>query len=152
MTRGSYLKLTVRRRANKQIISDEIELFILSQGSALGNLRRDQSTGLKILYDPSHRAFHIHLVCTNMNLRSLRSLIRRRYPGKICSQYLTLSCFLLLPRLDTPLISPALAFLYRPFGSRSSTTPSGASTKTSMKGMGGECDSCRCLARVRSAM
>lgn len=48
-----------------------------------------------------------------------------------------------------PLISPARAFLYRPFGSRCSATCSGASTKTSTKPS--PAFSCSSRAPVRSA-
>lgn len=50
------------------------------------------------------------------------------------------------------LISPALAFLYRPLGSLCSTTERGASMKTSMKGMAEECFSCNSRASCRSEM
>jgi hypothetical protein len=50
--------------------------------------------------------------------------------------------------IKLPLISPARAFLYRPFGSRSSTTCSGASMYTSMNGI--PAFSCSSRATVRS--
>lgn len=48
------------------------------------------------------------------------------------------------------LISPARAFLYRPLGSRASTTASGAWTKTSTNGTAGLDASCSWRASARS--
>ena len=55
----------------------------------------------------------------------------------------------MVERAHAPLISPARAFLYRPFGSRCSTTLSGASTKTSTNAR--PAFSCSSRATARSA-
>jgi hypothetical protein len=85
----------------------------------------------EVVYDRFHSLGNVHFMRFDVNLRLLWSLVWCGDSGELYPPPLVREEEAQEMNVNTPLISPALAFLYRPFGSRCSTTSSGASTKTS---------------------
>jgi hypothetical protein len=107
----------------------------------------------EVLGDDLDSALDVDFVSLDVDLGVGRSFIRCGNTSEFClsaispiNQYGLAAC----DEMDSPLISPALAFLYNPLGSLLSTTLNGASTKTSMNGTLELCFSCNSLASCRS--
>jgi hypothetical protein len=125
-------------------------LFVLRYNLSQYLSSAQQTLLLKVFGDNLDGTLDVDFISLDMNLGARRCLIGSGNTSEFYERERSAFQHPFRETRGAPLISPLLAFLYNPFGSLSSTTLNGASTKTSMNGMGGLCASCSCRASCRS--